>query len=67
MADMKKEDESVVRLEVDASSLKGAFDNISEGFANHGKAIRSNRLGLYLAGFGALTANIGVVILAFLR
>lgn len=33
-----------VKLEVDMEPLKEAFDNISLGFTNHGKAIRQLRL-----------------------
>lgn len=66
MADMN-DDESVVRVEVDASSLKGAFDNIAQGFEDQGKAIRSLRRWQGVLGLSALAANIGVVVLAFLR
>lgn len=67
MASMDHDDESVVRLEVDASSLKPAFDNIAEGFDNHGNAIRSLRRWQGILAFSSFTANAGVVILAFLR
>lgn len=67
MAEMKSEDENVVRLEVDASSLQGAFNNIAEGFTNHGKALRSLRFWQGFLGVGMLTANVGVLILTFVR
>jgi len=67
MAEMQNDDESVVRLEVDASSLQGAFNNIAEGFTNHGKAIRSNRMWIGIVGFASLTANVGMVILTFVK
>lgn len=61
MANMDHDDESVVRLEVDASSLKPAFDNIAEGFDNHGKAIRSLRRWQGILGLGLISTNVGIV------
>lgn len=49
-----KPSEQKVKLEVDMEPMKEAFDNISLGFKNHGKAIRKLRAMQYALGLGLL-------------
>lgn len=53
------DDEQAVKIEVDASSLTGAFDNIAQGFKDHGNEIRKLKYYQGALGLGVILANIG--------